>query len=369
MILRENTGGIAYISDISLYNEASAYSLLLETFLPWHKMISVLVPNGNYNYTGVVGNSTVVCPDPKQGSFTAKGEPLDVDIGFVPNPAELFEYCSKVLNVTTSSITTTIPNTTTNTTTITNTTIGTTTIPPMPIICNKFLGILGCSSGYQVTFTETGLPESGLLCSLGIGCSVPQSNVTLDGAAQSSTGATITTFYATQNGTYAYSITTPGTNNYTANPQSSSIEVHGSKVNVAVNFTKNNTTTNNTKSNRTSYNVTFKETGLPTQGLSILWCWLSDIVTSGSWCSVSSWNVTIAGIPYATVSTSQTITLSAGKYVYTPSSFGYYALSDTLIEPGATNVNITFSSSPITVSSTTTSSSSTTTIMPSIATQ
>ena len=114
----------------------------------------------------------------------------------------------------------------------------------MPIICNKFLGILGCSSGYQVTFTETGLPESGLLCSLGIGCSVPQWNVTLDGAAQSSTGAAITTFYATQNGTYAYSITTPGTNNYTANPQSSSIEVHGSKVNVAVNFTKNNNTNN-----------------------------------------------------------------------------------------------------------------------------
>ena len=77
------------ISDISLYNEASAYSLLLETFLPWHKMISVLVPNGNYNYTGVVGILRSYAR-PEQGSFTAKGEPLDVDIGFVPKFRPVF---------------------------------------------------------------------------------------------------------------------------------------------------------------------------------------------------------------------------------------------------------------------------------------
>jgi hypothetical protein len=72
--------------------------------------------------------------------------------------------------------------------TTTTSTTSTTTIPQTPTICSWFC------SGYQVTFTETGLPEGGLLCFISL-CSVPQWTVTLDGVSQSSTGTSMS-FYA-----------------------------------------------------------------------------------------------------------------------------------------------------------------------------
>ena len=194
---------------------------------------------------------------------------------------------------------------TTSTTTSTSTSVATTTIPPTPTICSWFC------SGYQVTFTETGLPEGGLLCFISL-CSVPQWTVTLDGVSQSSTGTSMS-FYA-QDGTYSYNVSS--LQGYIPTKQSGTVNVNNDNpAPVGIDFVP-----------ATTYEVTFTESGLP---LGPGWCW-------PFWaCSTPQWSVGFDGVSQASTGTSMSFYAQGdGTYTYTitppsgyPSSPGFGAVT------------------------------------------
>ncbi len=115
---------------------------------------------------------------------------------------------------------------------------------------------------YTVSFTESGLPAGTAW------------NVTLNGVKHQAVSTVIS--FLVPNGTYSYVLgIVPG---YTPSPASGSLTVNGAAVNQPISFSPK------------TYTVTFSETGLPTG---------------------TSWNVTLAGTPRS--STSSTITFVEGN--------------------------------------------------------
>ena len=139
------------------------------------------------------------------------------------------------------------------------------------------------SSGYPVTFSESGLPS-------GTSWDVSLYNETTGSSqTKSGTGSTITLLEP--NGSYYFSVSASG---YVANPGSGSLTVDGAGVTQSIQFTR-----------VVTYTITFTETGL----------------ASGDYWSVTSEGTTSAYAPNSIVFSS----LSNGTYSFTASAPGYSA--------------------------------------------
>ena len=141
---------------------------------------TVTIPNGNYTYTAACSTGPTAplyycATGGGYGSFSAAGRAITVIVNF----------SSQALTSNASS------------TTSISTSVATTTIPLTPTICSWFC------SGYQVTFTESGLPLGPGLCWPFWSCSTPQWTVGFDGVPQSSIG-TSTSEYWTYTGLHCH---------------------------------------------------------------------------------------------------------------------------------------------------------------------
>ncbi len=191
----------------------------------------------------------------------------------------------------------------------TNTTVTTTTtIPPTPIICSNSQG---ACSGYNITFDESGLPNSGgILGSIECGffwwlfpslCNKLQWGVDFGGAPPQSSIGTSMSFYA-QNGTYDYTIIPPA--NYTAINLTGTVKVAGNNTDVPVYFQK-----------ASVYNVTFTITSKN------YWGGTSCDGITGQGCVVPRWSVTLNNKTLNSTSINMTFkNLPPGAYEYTVQS-------------------------------------------------
>lgn len=120
---------------------------------------------------------------------------------------------------------------------------------------------------YSVTFTESGLPSG------------TSWSVTLEGAQQSSSSATIS--FTEPNGTFSYTVgEVPG---YVPSPSSGSVTVDGAAMGIAVSFAL------------ATYSVTFPETGLP---------------------AGTSWSLTLDGVEQSSTGSSISFTEPNGSWAY-----------------------------------------------------
>jgi hypothetical protein len=164
---------------------------------------------------------------------------------------------------------------------------------------------------YDVTFHESGL-VSGTSWS-----------VTLNGSTKTSTATTVK--FKETNGTYEYSVGNVA--GYTATPLSGSVDVGGSDLTVAVEFTSTVLTT---------YALTFAEAGLSTG---------------------TSWSVTLNGTTAASTNTTLTFTEPNGSYAYTisapPNFTASPGLGDAIVTGSNVFLDITFTTVTLVLEATT----------------
>jgi YVTN family beta-propeller protein len=164
------------------------------------------------------------------------------------------------------------------------------------------VSIIGTSSVYPVTFTESGLPAS-----------TPWS-VQFAGVTNASSAVTLG--FREPNGSFGFTV--GGVPGYTANVTSGTVTIDGAPRSVLVGFTLNAT-------GPSSYPVSFNETGLPT----------------GHW-----WNVTLAGSTRGGPTSSIQFTEPNGTYPFTvPAVPGFTpapSSSSTTVQGRPDDVSVTF---------------------------
>lgn len=246
--------------------------------------------NGSHAY--LVGGLVGYTADPSSGIVVVQGSLVEVAIAFTATHGDLYAIAFTETGLASgTSWAVTLDSSTQSTTTDTVTfgaadgTFGYSVTPVAGYTASPGSGSVTVAGGpawVAITFTPTGTPayavsftESGLPAGR-------TWSVTLSGATQSSTTATVA--FVEANGPHPFSV--GGVSGYVARPPSGTVSVSGAAVSVTIAFASQGPGT---------YAVRFNETGLP---------------------NGSRWNVTVASVKESSTSPNITFELANGQYDY-----------------------------------------------------